>query len=193
MQDGMPPIVCTTDGTTALAHDHSASHGPSGYQLALTVPAAVVKAAVFPVDDVEGLVTAINAANTNGESNEIVLKPGTYTLRAPNNNIDGPNGLPSITGVITISTGTVEGTNPPIVERSTESRAIIERSTASTVLPFRIFHVSSRGALGLINVIVTGGRRVPQGGGLFNRGRIVLITGIPHIKGLVPHRGTYVS
>jgi hypothetical protein len=70
--------------------------------LALTVPGTVVKAAVFPVDDVEGPVTAINAANTNGESNEIVLKAGTYTLRASNNNIDGPNGLPSITGVITI-------------------------------------------------------------------------------------------
>src|SRR5262245_34915005 len=60
---------------------------------------------VFPVEDVAGLIAAITAANRANSillSSDIVLKPGTYILTGVASNADGPNGLPSITGVITI-------------------------------------------------------------------------------------------
>src|SRR2546428_12495208 len=58
-------------------------------------------------NDVGGLVAAIQAANSVNKSllsSDIVLEGGTYTVRRLFNTVDGPAGLPSITGVITIST-----------------------------------------------------------------------------------------
>src|SRR5262245_16063308 len=46
------------------------------------------------------LIAAINAANQNGQQNTINLEEGTYTLTMADNETDGPNGLPSITGRI---------------------------------------------------------------------------------------------
>src|SRR5262245_30189794 len=146
-----------------------------GYSLAFVLP-AFVEAANFNVAaplgvgvvyGPQGLVAAITAANSNLESNKIVLEPGgRYRLDRIDNihPTDGPNGLPRITGAITISTGT-DGPSSP---------AIIERAPGSGINDFRIFHVSS-GTLALINVVVTGGQGVVAGGGLFNRGRIIVL------------------
>ena len=47
--------------------------------------------------DVPALIMAITDANGNGEANTIDLAPGsTYTLTGPDNDTDGPNGLPTI-------------------------------------------------------------------------------------------------
>jgi hypothetical protein len=52
--------------------------------------------------DVACLIDAINQANANEEANTITLEAGTYTLTTVDNNTDGPNGLPSVTGLLTI-------------------------------------------------------------------------------------------
>src|SRR5262249_36542012 len=52
--------------------------------------------------DVACLSASINQANANGEKNTITLDTGIYTLTASDNETNGFNGLPSITGVLTI-------------------------------------------------------------------------------------------
>src|SRR5262245_59552861 len=52
--------------------------------------------------DVACLIDAMNDANANGEENTITLATGAYTLTAVDNDTDGPNGLPSVTGRMTI-------------------------------------------------------------------------------------------
>jgi hypothetical protein len=64
-----------------------------------TVPAVI---SVGP-GDVAGLITAINLANGNGQSNTIVLAASSeYALSAVNNFWYGPDGLPAITSNLTI-------------------------------------------------------------------------------------------
>jgi hypothetical protein len=117
-----------------------------------------VHAAVFfcPSGNVTCLIAAINAANWNGAENTIFLEPGTYTLRSVNNNTDGPNGLPSIKGRITI--------------RQDEMAAIIERDPAAQ--PFRLFHVDSGGRLTLFGLALRYGQDQSDfgGGAISNRG-----------------------
>ena len=63
-----------------------------------TVPAY---SAVFNISsgDVAGLIAAMNAANSNGEENTIVLEPATYRLTTVDNSSnDGQTGLPAVTG-----------------------------------------------------------------------------------------------
>lgn len=89
------------------------------------------------------LVNAMQAAQDNNASNEcgtgamtgpytIVLDPshGPYELTSVNNYVDGPNGLPDVTGTVT-------------VESSSSIMAIIQRSTAAGTPAFRFFHVSA--------------------------------------------------
>jgi hypothetical protein len=82
------------------------------------------------VGDVACLISAINAANANGTANTLTLAAGLYTLTAVDDSIDGPTGLPAITGRLTI-TGT--GANTTIIER------------AAGAPPFRLLHVAPRG------------------------------------------------
>ena len=126
-------------------------------------PAPVARATVFniPTGDVAALIVAINAANANGESDTIILAGGTYTLTEANNDIDGPNGLPSIVSGITI-----EGNG-----------ATIERATAA--LEFRILHVSSGGDLTLKDVTIRNGATPDfiidrHGGSIYNNGTLTL-------------------
>src|ERR1700731_1168678 len=60
--------------------------------------------AVFNVaaGDVSGLISAINQANGNGQSNTIELALSSYTLTAVNNSWYGPDGLPAISSDLTI-------------------------------------------------------------------------------------------
>src|SRR5262252_5243489 len=85
--------------------------------LALARP-SVVRAKTFhcSAGDVQCLIAAIKEANTNGTMNRIRLEAGTYTLTAVDNDMDGPNGLPSITSPqpLTIQGAGAEAT---IIER----------------------------------------------------------------------------
>jgi hypothetical protein len=109
------------------------------------------------------LIAAINTANANGQVNTIRLEPGTYTLRAPDNDTDGPNGLPSITSALTLI-GAGAG------------NAIIERE--ATAPPFRLVHVAQTGLLKLEGLTVRGGQLSGNlllgGAGLCNRGTAIL-------------------
>jgi hypothetical protein len=106
------------------------------------------------------LIDAINQANANGEANTITLEAGTYTLTAVDNNTDGPNGLPSVTGVVTIRGA---GADTTVIAR--------EASAPS----FRLLHVAMTGELTLEELTVRGGNiGAFIGGGLFNRGVLTL-------------------
>jgi hypothetical protein len=88
-----------------------------------------------------GLVAAINRMNSTFGPNTINLTPGCiYTFTHPFQ-VESPNGLPPITGIITVN----------------GYGATIARSQASGTPPFRIFAVASGGNLTLNVAIVKGG------------------------------------
>ena len=123
--------------------------------------AAVVECAS---GDVACLIAAVNAANASAGADTIQLQPGVYVLTAPDNDTDGANGLPSITGPLTII-----GAGP--------GNTIIERE--ATGPDFRLFHVAQTGVLKLQGVTVRGGRLrngpFPfDGGGLLNLGTTII-------------------
>jgi hypothetical protein len=64
-----------------------------------------------PAGDVACLIDAITQANANEEAHTITLEAGTYTLTTVDNDTDGSNGLPSVTGIITIQGAGVEATS----------------------------------------------------------------------------------
>src|SRR4051794_27139092 len=78
----------------------SNTFGPAGMLLlVLFIEWSAVKAADFHVakGDVygsKGLVAAIMMANRDVEPDNIILETGEYVLTKPDNNTDGPNGLP---------------------------------------------------------------------------------------------------
>jgi hypothetical protein len=131
------------------------------------VEAKPVHAKTFNIasGDVAGLVNAINQANSNGQRNTIKLAAGSYTLTAVDNTTDGANGLPSITGNITI---TGAKTNITVIERDVNAPS------------FRIFHVSATGTLNLIGLTVKGGfiECCDVGGGIFNDGILTITNSI---------------
>ncbi len=115
--------------------------------------------------DVEGLVDAINTANSVGDA-IINLEPGTYTLTSINNDTNGFNGLPSITAKVCLS-----GRN---ADTTIITRDISEQE-------FRIFHISESGQL-VINKLTVSRGLVPDGtgdarggGGILNNGGRVII------------------
>src|SRR5262245_44839994 len=65
--------------------------------------------------DVACLISAIHAANATGTANTMTLASGLYTLTAVDNNTDGPNGLPSVTGSLTLRGA---GADMTILERA---------------------------------------------------------------------------
>jgi hypothetical protein len=133
--------------------------------------------------DVACLRAAIHAANTHGDARTLTLEAGTYTLTAVDNWTDGANGLPSIQGTVTIR----RAAPPTMVERevtpsqtpedvlitSTMPPTIIERAAGAPF--FRLFHVAATGTLTLDGLTVAGGNIAGEGGGLLNRGRVVLM------------------
>ena len=130
--------------------------------LALARPcvAAVIECAS---EDVACLIAAVNTANASGGASTIQLQAGTYSLKAPaDNGMDGPNGLPSITSVLTI-VGAGLGTT------------IIERD--ETASDFRLLHVAETGRLKLERLTARGGHitgQSPGGAGILNRGTTIL-------------------
>lgn len=127
--------------------------------------------ASYSAATVPELIEAINTANTTPEADTIVLAPGTiYELVAPNNSVDGANGLPVI----------ASGEDLTILGNG----SVIERSTATGTPAFRLFDVASGGSLRLESVTLQGGWAAPQvgwesrflsGGGILNQGNLALI------------------
>src|SRR5262249_53969570 len=111
--------------------------------------------------DVTCLIAAINTANANGEANTITLEAGTYTLMAVDNTTDGPNGLPSVTGIGTIKGA---GADTTILEREANPPA------------FRLGHVAATGHLTLDGLTVRRGSVPGSGGNLLNQGGTLTIT-----------------
>src|SRR5438270_289212 len=88
-----------------------------------------------------GLVAAIDVANSTPGPNTINLTPGcVYTLTSPHQ-VGSPNGLPPITGIVTVN----------------GYGATVARSQAVGTPGFRIFSVLAGGNLTLNTVTVKGG------------------------------------
>jgi hypothetical protein len=112
--------------------------------------------------EVACLIGAINAAKVNGAANTITLAAGLYTLTAVDNNTDGPTGLPSVTGPLTLRGAGAAST-------------IIERAAGAP--PFRLLHVAATGVLTLEGLTLQGGNLtgLPDGGGgVRNRGTLTI-------------------
>jgi hypothetical protein len=92
--------------------------------------------------DVDCLIAAIHQANVNGEANTIQLAAGVYTLTGVDNDTDGPNGLPSVVGLLTI-------------QGAGASSTTIQRDPSAPF--FRILHVGATGVLTVSGVTLTGG------------------------------------
>jgi hypothetical protein len=108
------------------------------------------------------LIAAIQASNANGEDNAIFLEAGEYILDTVNNDTDGPNGLPSITGRMSIRGPDGVGST---IQRNMDSPG------------FRIFHVASQGSLTLDWLALSGGMSAfpaPGGGAILNRGALAI-------------------
>jgi hypothetical protein len=115
-------------------------------------------AAVVPCS-VPSLVAAITAANSASGGGSVTLASGcVYSLTAANNTVDGGNGLPVITGQVTID----------------GSGATITRSSTAA---FRLFDVASGGRLSLSNVTLSNGLAddgVSGGGAIFSHGPLTV-------------------
>lgn len=129
-----------------------------------TAPAADARAVVAVSCSTASLISAINAANTAGSGTLLLASNCNYFLTAAAGAGRGPDGLPLITGNISIIGGV--------------STRIARLSTAPA---FRIVEVASGAVLGLRNVFISGGNAdaaVPgndTGGGILNsRGTVVL-------------------
>lgn len=140
--------------------------------VALLCATAPAVAATINVAGACTLINAINNANADADtdgadgcpagSGADVINLGknkTYTLSSVNNDTDGPNSLPSVTSVITIS----------------GNGSTIQRDLASNY-QFRIFHVAASGTLTLNSTRVKNGaiRWLGNGGGIFNQGTVTL-------------------
>ena len=124
------------------------------------------------------LIAAVNAANTAGGANTIVLTAPTtspYVLTAVNNTTDGANGLPVIFG----GTRKIAADNLTI-EANGDT---IERSAVSGTPAFRLFDVASGGSLTLENMSLQNGfaygfpygtNAAAQGGAIRNQGALIL-------------------
>jgi hypothetical protein len=137
----------------------------------LVCPPSLV-AAVIVVDGTCTLVDAITAANTDSASGNCPAGSGAdeiqltadVTLTAVDNTTDGDNGLPSITGYVTI-------------QGAGGLRAIARDPAAPE---FRILHVAASGtvdldSLALMNGNVVGPFPNNRGAAIFNRGQVTLM------------------
>jgi hypothetical protein len=138
----------------------------------------------YSAANVTQLIADINAANTAGGANTIILTApasSPYVLTAANNSTDGGNALPVISGGETHSSGkgkkTVNVTLPADNLTIIGNGDTVERATNLAMTPlFRLFEVASGATLTLENLTLTGGRppRGYGGGAILNAGTLVL-------------------
>ncbi|MFI0817136.1 right-handed parallel beta-helix repeat-containing protein [Streptomyces sp. NPDC021098] len=114
-----------------------------------TGPASAAPETQVRCNDIPGLISAINDANTSGGRIRLASHC-TYTLTAADNPDDG---LPEITGNVTIS-----------------GRDTTIRRDPDATDSFRIFHVVDGGVLTLKSLTVSGGISLTFGGGIANEG-----------------------
>jgi predicted outer membrane repeat protein len=117
------------------------------------------------VGDTAGLIAVLNTANGSGAPSTICLTQSVYTLMTGDNTTDGANGLPSITGDITL----------------VGNGATIQRDPAAPA--FRLFHIAANGSLTLDTLTVNGGLASgtapgDDGGAVYNRGTLALVNSI---------------
>jgi hypothetical protein len=153
-------------GTSSFAGVASAAPAGAGIESPLATTTVVTVAD----GDVAGLIAAIHAANEFGtpETPAVVnLAPGgNYTLGIADNTDGGANGLPIITGTVTIN----------------GNGATIARSSADGTAAFRILHIS--GTLQLDSVTLRNGSitgesfRSGSGGAILNLGVLTLTNSI---------------
>jgi len=111
----------------------------------------------FTAGNAAALIAAIHQANANGVADTITLTDN-ITLVAVDNVVEGNNGLPLVTSLLTI-----EGQG-----------FTIQRSPAAVTDAFRIFYVAPTGRLTLHQVAIANGlvslatSASAAGGGLFN-------------------------
>src|SRR4051812_35085172 len=118
------------------------------YLLAIFITTAG-NAAVFniPDGDVAALKTALTLANANGEADTINLAAnGNYVLTAPDNSVNGPNGLPLVKNDTAGLDLTINGNG-----------ATIQRSAAAGTLVFRILQLDFEAALGCNDLTIKNG------------------------------------
>jgi hypothetical protein len=110
-----------------------------------TASATAVTQVPCSVGGSDGLIAAIKAANRAGAGTLELAKGCTYTLTAPDNGTDGGDGLPVLTGQITIngSTGTT-----------------IARSSAFGTPEFRIIEDGEHGVVSITHLTATSRRPV---------------------------------
>jgi hypothetical protein len=101
--------------------------------------------------DVACLIDAINQANSSGVATTITLEAGTYTLTEVNNLTEGRNGLPLVTGTMTIQGAGAETT-------------IIERDASAP--GFGLVRVTATGALTLEGLTLRRGTGISGGASL---------------------------
>ncbi len=118
------------------------------YLLGVFITAAA-HGAVFniPDGDVAALKNAMNVANTNDEADVINLAAnGNYILTAPDNSLNGPNGLPLVDDDVAGLDLTINGNG-----------ATIERSTAAGTPVFRILQLNFDAALSCDSLTIRNG------------------------------------
>ncbi len=145
----------TLDGTVSAASYGSEGHmgGPVTGQIdtgLATAPPVSIAAG-----DVAGLIQALDEANFIAQPNVINLAPGaTYLLTAPDNDTNGPNGLPALLSNITIN----------------GNGAVIEAAGST---PFRLFSIASGANVVLDSLTIEQGSS-DSGGAIYNAGTLAL-------------------
>jgi len=165
----------TVAPSTNYSYTVTATNG-SGQTSSPSTALAVTTPAGTPQCSVSTLVSAVSTANSTPGGGTVTLASGcVYTLTSANIAVDGGNGLPMITGRVT-----VQGNG-----------ATIARSTASGTAHFRIFDVAAGGSLllnaaSLSNGIADHGQ---QGGGAINNAGALSVTASTFAnKGLPPQK-----
>ena len=130
-----------------------------------------------PSGDVTCLIAAINEANsTPPEEDTINLAAGVYTLVAADNNVEGRNGLPSITSNITINGA---GADVTIIERDPNLDLPVPSPFSQR---FRILHVSAEGSLSVNKITLRRGNSIV--------GPIEQLPSFDHSGGAIANHGT---